>query len=130
MQCGSILSVSFMADRTRSRTVAVTIAAWAIALAGTSFCVLQLYWTAQKDAGDRTGMQWVIVTPLAVLFLFVVLPAFATGIRGLRLLRGPEPISESSVVPGRLWIVALLLLLAYLLAPFVVAPLLAPFFDE
>ena len=32
-------------------------------------------------------MQWVILTPRSMLFLFMVVPAFLTGLRGLRLLR-------------------------------------------
>ena len=32
-------------------------------------------------------MQWVILTPLTMLFLFIVVPAFLTGIRGLRVIK-------------------------------------------
>ena len=72
--------------------VALTLAALGVAVAGTAFCIVQIYKTAQLPQGDGTGMQWVILTPLTMLFLFIVVPAFVRGMRGLRLIKlAPEP---------------------------------------
>ena len=80
-----------MTSTNRSHMVALTLAAFGVAVAGTAFCIVQIYRTAQLPQGDGTGMQWVILTPLAMLFLFIVVPAYRAGRRGLRLLQiAPE----------------------------------------
>ena len=81
-----------MISMSRGTLAALTLAAFAVAIAGTAFCIVEIYKTAQLPAGDGTGMQWVILTPLSMLFLFIVVPAFVTGMRGLRLIKlAPEP---------------------------------------
>ena len=106
------------------------LAALGLAVAGIGYCIVQIYRTAQLPVGDGTGMQWVILTPLAMLFLFVVVPALVTAMRGLRLLRRSGPVQPARVIPGRGWLIALGLLALYALAPFVVAPLLGPFIGD
>ncbi len=66
------------------RSRAFTFAALAVAAAGTLVCVVAIYRTAQLPPGDGTGMQWVILGPLAFLFFLVVVPAFVIGVNGLR----------------------------------------------
>ena len=101
-----------------------------VSIAGTLFCIVQIYRTAQLPEGDGTGMQWIILTPLAMLFLFIVVPAFLTGLRGLRILHANQPttpsqalpgvpdtiqrIEPSQVLPGKGWLIALGLLTLYL----------------
>ena len=85
-----------MTSRDRGRLVALTLSGFGVAAAGTAFCIVQIYRTAQLPEGDGTGMQWVILTPLTMLFLFIVVPAFATGMRGLRLMRMPPEARRSS----------------------------------
>jgi hypothetical protein len=85
-----------MTSRDRGRLAALTLAGFGAAAAGTAFCIVQIYRTAQLPEGDGTGMQWVILTPLTMLFLFIVVPAFATGMRGLRLMRMPPEARRSS----------------------------------
>ena len=157
-----------MTSTSRSQLVAITLAGFGVTVAGTAFCIVQTYRTAQLPEGDGTGMQWVILTPLTMLFLFIVVPAFATGIRGLRLItRVPKPRrspagnpqraegasgqdeaarstqtgfdeaggsggtgSPWQALPGKGWLIALGLLAAYLLAPFVLAPVFGLFMDD
>jgi hypothetical protein len=90
-----------MTSTSRSQLVALTLAGFGVAVAGTAFCIVQTYRTAQLPEGDGTGMQWVILTPLTMLFLFIVVPAFATGIRGLRLIkRVPKPVAHLPATPS------------------------------
>ena len=155
-------------SRGRGQLVALTLAGFGVAAAGTAFCIVQIYRTAQLPEGDGTGMQWVILTPLTMLFLFIVVLAFATGIRGFRFIKRPLKPHRSSAgdperpdgtfaqdeaarltqtgsdeaggsggrgsawqaLPGKGWLIALGLLSLYLLAPFVVAPLLGLFMDD
>ena len=100
-----------MTSTSRSQLVAITLAGFGVTVAGTAFCIVQTYRTAQLPEGDGTGMQWVILTPLTMLFLFIVVPAFATGIRGLRLIKrvpkprrspaGDPPARRGRIRPGR-----------------------------
>ncbi len=76
-----------MASTGRGQLVALALAGFGVALAGTAFCIVQIYKTAQLPEGDGTGMQWVILTPLTMMFLFIVVPAFLTGVRGLRVMK-------------------------------------------
>ena len=119
-----------MTSTSRMQGVALTLAALGVAVAGTAFCIVQIYKTAQLPQGDGTGMQWVILTPLSMLFLFIVVPAFATALRGVRVLRAREPLEASQALPGRGWLIALGLLALYLLAPFILAPIFGLFMDE
>jgi hypothetical protein len=75
-----------------------------MAAAGTLLCIVQIYQTAQLPEGDGTGMQWVILTPLAMLFLFLVVPSLMTGLRGLRFLSATQPIDLSRVIPSKAWL--------------------------
>ena len=98
-----------MMTMNRGQLVALTFGAWAIAAAGTLFCIVQIYRTAQLPEGDGTGMQWIILTPLSLLFLFIVVPASMTALRGLRLLRTSEgteeTIASSRTLPSRGWLI-------------------------
>jgi hypothetical protein len=116
-----------MMTMNRGQLVALTLGAWAIAAAGTVFCIVQIYRTAQLPEGDGTGMQWIILTPLALLLLFIVVPAAITGLRGVRLLRTSETTGPSRTLPSRGWLIALGLLALYFLLPFIVGPLLGIF---
>lgn len=62
---------------------AASLLAVAAGLAVTLFCAAVIYRTAQLPAGDGTGMQWIVLTPLALLFLLVGLPALIIGLSGL-----------------------------------------------
>ena len=119
-----------MLTMNRGQLVALTLGAWAIAVAGTLFCIVQIYRTAQLPEGDGSGMQWIILTPLALLFCFIVVPATITGLRGLRLLRTSETAGPSRTLPSRGWLIALGLLTLYFLFPFIVGPLLGLFLGE
>ncbi len=68
----------------RSPGVLLHIGALAVALVGTAFCGYVIYRTAQVPVGDGSGMQWVVLTPLTLLFVGLVVPAFLFGMRGLR----------------------------------------------
>ena len=119
-----------MADMTRHKLLAIALGALGLGAAVTAFCAVKVYETAQVPSGDGTGMQWIILTPLTLLFLFVAVSAFITGARALKRLRsGHAPVS-TGVIPWKGWQIAVGLLLLYLLAPFVVAPLLGLFFGE
>ena len=119
-----------MAAMSRGELLTLTLVALGVAVAGVVFCIVQIYRTALLPEGDGSGMQWVILTPLSMLFLFIVVPAFVTGLRGLRLLRTSEPVELSRVLPGREWLIALGLLVLYFLAPFIIAPFLGLFMEE
>ena len=110
----------------RGQLLALTLGALAVAAAGTLVCIVQIYRTAQLPEGDRTGMQWIILTPLSLLFLFIVVPAFVTGLRGLRLVRMSETVGPSQTLPGRSWLIGLGLLAVYFVLPFIIGPLLGP----
>ncbi len=114
---------------TRGQLFTLTLAAMGVSIAGTLFCIVHIYRTAQLPEGDGTGMRWIILTPLAMLFLFIVVPAFLTGLRGLRVLHANQPttpqalpgvpntlerIEPSRVLPGKGWLIALGLLILYL----------------
>jgi hypothetical protein len=73
-----------MASQQRTRSVPLCIGALAVALVGTAFCGYVIYKTAQVPVGDGSGMQWVVLTPLTLLFVGLVVPAFLFGMRGLR----------------------------------------------
>ena len=62
--------------------------AWALAAAwtGTLFWLYTFYGIAQVPAGDHSGMQWIAVMPLGVIFLVLTLPALTFALIG-RLLR-------------------------------------------
>lgn len=83
-----------MRKQQRNQSMLLHIGALAVALVGTTFCGYVIYRTAQVPAGDGSGMQWVVLTPLALLFFGVVVPAFLFGMRGLR---GPAtPVPQTS----------------------------------
>jgi hypothetical protein len=119
-----------MMTMNRGQLSALTLGAWGVAAAGTLLCIIQIYRTAQLPEGDGTGMQWIILTPLTLLFLFIVVPAFVTGLRGLRLLGTSGPIGPARTLPSRGWLIALGLLALYFLLPFGVGPLLGIFMGE
>jgi hypothetical protein len=54
----------------------------ATGLVGSAFCGRVIYNTAQTPLGDGSGMQWVVLGPLAMLFFGLILPALMLGIRG------------------------------------------------
>ncbi len=114
----------------RGKLLTLTLVALGTAVAGTVFCVVQIYRTAQLPTGDGSGMQWVILGPLSLLFVFIVVPALGIARRGLRFLRTSEPVGLSRVLPGRGWLIALGLLVLYFLAPFIIAPILELFTAE
>src|SRR3712207_215191 len=96
---------ALMALTARGQLVALTLAGFGVALAGSAFCIVQIYKTAQLPLGDGTGMQWVILTPLTMLFLLVVVPALLTGMRGLRLMKlarqpRPSPVADRRHADG------------------------------
>ncbi len=62
----------------------LSVGALAVALVGTALCGYVIYRTAQMPVGDGSGMQWVVLTPLTLLFVGLVVPAFLFGMRGLR----------------------------------------------
>jgi len=119
-----------MTVMTRGQLFTLTLAAMGVSIAGTLFCIVLIYRTAQLPGGDGTGMQWIILAPLAVLFLFIAVPAFLTGFRGLRILHANqttapsqalpgvpdtiERIKPSQILPGKGWLIALGLLTLYL----------------
>ena len=114
----------------RGQVVTFSLAALGAAAAATLFCIVQIYRTAQVPEGDGSGMQWVILTPLAMLFLFIAVPGFAAGARGLRVLRTSDSTELAPALPSRGWLIALGLFALYFLLPFIVAPLLGPFMVE
>ena len=114
----------------RGQLLTLTLAAFSVAVAGLLFCIVQIYRTAQLPEADASGMQWIILTPLSILFLFIVMPAFVTGLRGLRLLRTSERVELRRALPGRGWLIALGVLVLYFLTPFILAPLLGLFIGE
>ena len=73
-----------MKAQQRSQSVLLYIGALAVALVGTASCGYVIYRTAQVPVGDGSGMQWVVLTPLTLLFVGLVVPAFLFGMRGLR----------------------------------------------
>jgi len=65
-----------------------------------------IYRTAQVPEGDGTGMQWVVLGPLGLLFFCLVLPAFIIGVYGLRmeralLRRETHKAGEPQPIPAR-----------------------------
>ena len=78
-----------MTDRVRGGSLRrlLTLPALAVAILGTALCVYVIYRTAQVPDGDGTGMQWVVLGPLGLLFFGLVLPAFILGVYGLRMER-------------------------------------------
>jgi hypothetical protein len=73
-----------MRAQQRNPGVLLSIGALAVAFVGTAFCGYVIYRTAQVPVGDGSGMQWVVLTPLTLLFVGLVVPAFLFGMRGLR----------------------------------------------
>jgi hypothetical protein len=67
-------------------------------LAGTLLCALVIYRTAQQPVGDGTGMQWVILGPLGLLFFGLALPALIYGVNGLR---GARPLPSADELERR-----------------------------
>jgi hypothetical protein len=119
-----------MADTSRRKLLGIGLGALGLGAAVTAFCAAKIYETSQQPAGDGSGMQWVILTPLTLLFALVALPAFITGARALTRWRSIHDPALRDVVPWRGWQIALGLLLLYLLAPFIVAPILGLFSAE
>ena len=58
---------------------ALRVLALTLCAAGTLFWLYTFYGIYQMPVGDGTGMQWVAVMPLTLVFLFTVLPAFELG---------------------------------------------------
>ena len=127
-----------MRSMSRGQLLVLTVSALALAVLVTLICIIQIYRTAQIPDGDGSGMQWIILTPLAVLFFFIGVPALMTATRGARALSRREALPESTtagvadasrprspqILPGRGWAIAFGLLVIYFLAPFIVGPLL------
>lgn len=111
----------------RSTLVALSTLAFIVAGIGGTFCAVQIYRTAQMPLGDGSGMQWIILTPLTLLFVGVVLPALGFGRRSLRRLRSlpdeADLVSLDGVIPRRMngWHIALAVVLAYLFLPLIMA---------
>lgn len=119
-----------MAATRRRELMTLTVGALGVAVLGTLFCIVQIHRTAQLPTGDGSGMQWIILTPLSLLFVFLVVPAFVTGLRGIRLLRAKMPAELSQALPGKGWLIALSVLVLYFLAPFIIAPIIDQFTGE
>src|SRR5262249_61035193 len=54
----------------------------AVAGAGTLFCLYTFYGVAQVPMGDGSGMQWVAVRPLGLVFVVFTLPALVCAWKG------------------------------------------------
>jgi len=67
-----------------TRSKELTFLALGVGVLGTLLCASVLYRTAQLPEGDGTGMQWVVLGPIAILFFGVVVPALIIGVSGLR----------------------------------------------
>lgn len=133
-----------MRSMSRGQLLVLTVSALAVTGLVALVCITQIYRTAQIPDGDGSGMQWIIVTPLALLFFFIGVPALATAMRGARALGRKETQPESTtaaaadasrppspqILPGKGWAIALGLLVIYFLAPFIIGPLLGIFIGE
>jgi hypothetical protein len=73
-----------MTAANEGRSWPLTILALAVGLGCAGFCAYTIHRTAQMPLGDGTGMQWVVLGPLALLFFGVAAPALIVGINGLR----------------------------------------------
>lgn len=73
-----------MAASMNPRSRATTVLALAVGFAGALLCLAVIYRTARLPTGDGTGMQWVVLGPVALLFLGIVVPALIVGVNGLR----------------------------------------------
>ena len=71
-----------------AKSTLLSLRAWAVAIAGfgTLFWLYTFYGIAQVPSGDHSGMQWIAVMPLGLVFLVLTLPAliFALLDRALR----------------------------------------------
>jgi hypothetical protein len=138
------LGERLMRSMSRGRLLVLTVSALAVAGLVALVCIIQIYRTAQYPNGDGSGMQWIILTPVALLFFFIGVPALTTAMRGARALGRIEAAPESTtagaedpsrppspqILPGRGWAIALGLLVIYFLAPFIIGPLLGIFIGE
>jgi hypothetical protein len=70
-----------MTEAARS-SLALRAAALSVAGAGTLFWLYTFYAIAQVPAGDGSGMQWVAVMPLGLVFVVFTLPALVCAWKG------------------------------------------------
>ena len=73
-----------MIDESKHEHLLPSLGLLTIGMGGVAFCAKVIYDTAQMSAGDGSGMQWVVLTPLTLFFLAIVYPALLFGYRGLR----------------------------------------------
>lgn len=81
---------SSRASLARGRAIAMGLLAIAVSAAVTLFCALVVRSTAAMSPGEGTGMQWVVLTPLAFLFFLVAVPTLIVGATRLQALRSAE----------------------------------------
>jgi hypothetical protein len=75
----------------QTRSKELTFLALAVGVLGTLLCASVVYRTAQVPDGDGTGMQWVVLGPIAFVLFGIVIPAFIIGVTGLRSHRAAAP---------------------------------------
>ena len=73
-----------MSEQSKHEHLLPSLGLLAIGLGGAAFCVKVINDTAQLPAGDGSGMQWIVLTPLTLFFLAIVCPALRFGYRGIR----------------------------------------------
>jgi hypothetical protein len=58
-----------MIDESKHEHLLPSLGLLTIGMGGVAFCAKVIYDTAQMSAGDGSGMQWVVLTPLTLFFL-------------------------------------------------------------
>lgn len=111
----------------RTGLSAARLLAIALGLGITPFCALVIHRTAQLPPGDGTGTQWIVLTPLAMLFFLVAVPALIVGATGLRARTSAEAVRRSQRRAFKaLFRFLVLALTALFLAPVLAGLLLGP----
>lgn len=72
--------------------MALSLLALAASATVTLFCAAVIRHTAALPPGDVTAMQWVVLTPLAILFSLVAVPTLIVGVTRLQALRLAEAV--------------------------------------
>src|SRR5215510_3785127 len=75
--------ISLMAEAVKSGGLRTT--ALLISGAGTIFWLYTFYGIAQVPSGDGSGMQWIAIMPLGLVFLVLTLPALIFALSGFLL---------------------------------------------